>query len=106
LTRVLPPPPLFSFLTLRRPPRSTLFPYTTLFRSIRAHLSFRDAQIMKTLYTYNRKNNKIINVYKVAQGSYHDNQPCIFRTGGNLALANHIEMIKNMLNYNFNLNSG
>src|SRR5439155_15418488 len=23
----------FSFLTLRRPPRSTLFPYTTLFRS-------------------------------------------------------------------------
>src|SRR5438034_7850733 len=24
---------IFSFLTLRRPPRSTLFPYTTLFRS-------------------------------------------------------------------------
>src|SRR5205807_10045395 len=27
----------FSFLMLRRPPRSTLFPYTTLFRSPDAH---------------------------------------------------------------------
>src|SRR5205807_9972767 len=26
--------PLFFFLLLRRPPRSTLFPYTTLFRSM------------------------------------------------------------------------
>src|SRR5690606_42040759 len=26
--------PAFSFLMLRRPPRSTLFPYTTLFRSL------------------------------------------------------------------------
>src|SRR5690606_41298498 len=29
--------PLF-FLTIRRPPRSTLFPYTTLFRSVEAYL--------------------------------------------------------------------
>src|SRR5258707_14097823 len=29
---------LFFFLMIRRPPRSTLFPYTTLFRS--SHLSF------------------------------------------------------------------
>src|SRR5262249_58597509 len=28
-----PSPSLFFFLMLRRPPRSTLFPYTTLFRS-------------------------------------------------------------------------
>src|SRR5438034_10174063 len=28
---------LFFFLLLRRPPRSTLFPYTTLFRSLDAH---------------------------------------------------------------------
>src|SRR4051812_50176338 len=28
--------PLFFFLMIRRPPRSTLFPYTTLFRSPRA----------------------------------------------------------------------
>src|SRR5437868_9564214 len=27
----------FFFLIVRRPPRSTLFPYTTLFRSIRRH---------------------------------------------------------------------
>src|SRR3712207_8472847 len=29
---------LFFFLMIRRPPRSTLFPYTTLFRSQPAHL--------------------------------------------------------------------
>src|SRR3989442_16036908 len=28
------PLPFFFFLMIRRPPRSTLFPYTTLFRSI------------------------------------------------------------------------
>src|SRR5688572_32603432 len=28
------PPSLFFFLMIRRPPRSTLFPYTTLFRSL------------------------------------------------------------------------
>src|SRR5437899_4264570 len=28
----------FFFLMIRRPPRSTLFPYTTLFRSARQHL--------------------------------------------------------------------
>src|SRR5690242_21066142 len=27
--------PIFFFLMIRRPPRSTLFPYTTLFRSLR-----------------------------------------------------------------------
>src|SRR6266480_5921430 len=49
-------PPLFLlfffFLTIRRPPRSTLFPYTTLFRSVprarpgpaRAHPGRRPAQ--------------------------------------------------------------
>src|SRR5262249_62256723 len=29
--------PPFFFLMIRRPPRSTLFPYTTLFRSLHAH---------------------------------------------------------------------
>src|SRR2546425_5975607 len=29
----------FFFLMIRRPPRSTLFPYTTLFRSLHQHLS-------------------------------------------------------------------
>src|SRR3712207_8982070 len=31
---------VFFFLMIRRPPRSTLFPYTTLFRSIRENLLF------------------------------------------------------------------
>src|SRR5207253_11491706 len=35
----------FSFLIIRRPPRSTLFPYTTLFRSLRGNgfNAFRDS---------------------------------------------------------------
>src|SRR5438874_6735822 len=32
---------LFFFLMIRRPPRSTLFPYTTLFRSLSAHWRHR-----------------------------------------------------------------
>src|SRR2546426_7303643 len=35
--------PSFFFLMIRRPPRSTLFPYTTLFRSARGSVSFSDA---------------------------------------------------------------
>src|SRR5256885_16429870 len=34
---------LFFFLMIRRPPRSTLFPYTTLFRSRRLLAAPRDA---------------------------------------------------------------
>src|SRR3989442_6383122 len=30
--------PFFFFLMIRRPPRSTLFPYTTLFRSLARHV--------------------------------------------------------------------
>src|SRR3712207_8093462 len=33
---------LFFFLMIRRPPRSTLFPYTTLFRSVRRRLDHVD----------------------------------------------------------------
>src|SRR3712207_8867832 len=35
---------LFFFLMIRRPPRSTLFPYTTLFRSERDRLAERPAE--------------------------------------------------------------
>src|SRR5262249_60740342 len=34
LTQLLPSSPVLLSLTIRRPPSSTLFPYTTLFRSI------------------------------------------------------------------------
>src|SRR5438034_10476791 len=37
--------PFFFFLLIRRPPRSTLFPYTTLFRSVRDALSEIDGTI-------------------------------------------------------------
>src|SRR2546423_13992213 len=33
----------FFFLMIRRPPRSTLFPYTTLFRSLQRHRARRGA---------------------------------------------------------------
>src|SRR2546430_13110258 len=39
---------------IRRPPRSTLFPYTTLFRSDRATLQRRHAQIVKSVRRYVR----------------------------------------------------
>src|SRR6266480_5380472 len=35
----------FFFLMIRRPPRSTLFPYTTLSRSWRAHTGARRGQV-------------------------------------------------------------
>src|SRR5689334_24687908 len=35
---------LFFFLMIRRPPISTLFPYTTLFRSLRRHSVNREPQ--------------------------------------------------------------
>src|SRR5258708_23259590 len=51
---------LFFFLMIRRPPRSTLFPYTTLFRSRlvrkahvhhRCRMSFRRGQIHQPAFT-------------------------------------------------------
>src|SRR5436189_4773473 len=35
---------IFFFLMIRRPPRSTLFPYTTLFRSVSADIYFSDLE--------------------------------------------------------------
>src|SRR5438477_6156296 len=37
----------FFFLMVRRPPRSTLFPYTTLFRSRRQHLHGRQLRLLR-----------------------------------------------------------
>src|SRR3712207_7314285 len=36
---------LFFFLMIRRPPRSTLFPYTTLFRSLPRSLTLRASEV-------------------------------------------------------------
>src|SRR3712207_8058675 len=40
---------LFFFLMIRRPPRSTLFPYTTLFRSPRSGIPLRTRTTTKRL---------------------------------------------------------
>src|SRR5947208_11346088 len=42
----------FSFLMLRRPPRSTLFPYTTLFRS---HTHYSNSGDLKRAIDVNRE---------------------------------------------------
>src|SRR5215510_15328958 len=41
---------LFFFLMIRQPPRSTLFPYTTLFRSISIYRSLGDEDMVGKLY--------------------------------------------------------
>src|SRR3712207_7619623 len=41
---------VFFFLMIRRPPRSTLFPYTTLFRSTKAELPAIMAELAKRGY--------------------------------------------------------
>src|SRR5579859_6877648 len=44
----------FFFLMIRRPPRSTLFPYTTLFRSLTASYSFGPQQYQDGLLIVRR----------------------------------------------------
>src|SRR5258705_4825385 len=41
----------FFFLMIRRPPRSTLFPYTTLFRSLKAASGASDTEVLSALVT-------------------------------------------------------
>src|SRR5437764_15425791 len=47
---VYPKSSIFFFLMIRRPPRSTLFPYTTLFRSDDARYGFRCCHL-KNIWT-------------------------------------------------------
>src|SRR5947207_5447908 len=57
----------FFFLMIRRPPRSTLFPYTTLFRSARAkrvgdlslHLAVRVQRLVDLLRLLDRKSTRL-----------------------------------------------
>src|SRR5712672_3865965 len=44
----------FFFLMIRRPPRSTLFPYTTLFRSCRRELGLEQRPPGRTRFGYAR----------------------------------------------------
>src|SRR3712207_7008093 len=45
----------FFFLMIRRPPRSTLFPYTTLFRSQMITLDDEQSVMLKTKYAVQQK---------------------------------------------------
>src|SRR2546430_12519700 len=45
---------LFFFLMIRRPPRSTLFPYTTLFRSLRMFAAGRGYEPARILASWRR----------------------------------------------------
>src|SRR5262249_60667666 len=47
----LPAFPFFFFLMIRRPPRSTLFPYTTLFRSTNLSKQQQVSEIMRQMLT-------------------------------------------------------
>src|SRR5216683_3933499 len=47
-------PFFFFFLMIRRPPRSTLFPYTTLFRALRLAVEFRYGLGNRRLGGHNR----------------------------------------------------
>src|SRR5688572_31322111 len=55
---------VFFFLMIRRPPRSTLFPYTTLFRSITLHKGF--------IYHYDRR--RTGGVVLIEKASRHQSQ--------------------------------
>src|SRR3712207_9299905 len=52
---------LFFFLMIRRPPRSTLFPYTTLFRS---RQTLEVAMNMRDLIPWSRQSNRAPTVYR------------------------------------------
>src|SRR2546426_8233379 len=47
---------LFFFLMIRRPPRSTLFPYTTLFRSLVDVTFYRGAEVIAPSLTPEQRN--------------------------------------------------
>src|SRR5438552_5850423 len=69
----------FFFLMIRRPPRSTLFPYTTLFRSSpspspRAMASVSPRRAMATSNTSNSSNSFISPPFKLSRSEEHTSE--------------------------------
>src|SRR5256886_16783286 len=65
---------LFFFLMIRRPPRSTLFPYTTLFRSVSKNVSVSCAYTQgkrEQFSGFNRTLDAINNVFRKFS-AFHD----------------------------------
>src|SRR2546421_12758721 len=64
---------LFFFLMIRRPPRSTLFPYTTLFRSRSRARSLRDSKKGKLFFReYDQVRKKSLDRKSTRLNSSHD----------------------------------
>src|SRR5687768_18290004 len=57
----------FFFLMIRRPPRSTLFPYTTLFRSLRDFTNLDFMKYTSTVYNEAKVANKQIDYLNIIQ---------------------------------------
>src|SRR5258708_31156752 len=70
----------FFFLMIRRPPRSTLFPYTTLFRSDEAHKMSAPADDRKTYaYRLGESLSKMTDHYLLMTATPHKGDPDHFR---------------------------
>src|SRR2546426_4330731 len=59
---------------IRRPPRSTLFPYTTLFRSIQPHGTIKDST--GTHYTFAHLNQKTVSLTRSEEHTSELQSPC------------------------------
>src|SRR6266853_4355403 len=77
----------FFFLMIRRPPRSTLFPYTTLFRSQRNHARAHGAVISAIFHHPSRSEE-------------HTSE---LQSQSNLVCRLLLEKKKNIINFSFNL---
>src|SRR3712207_8047770 len=52
---------VFFFLMIRRPPRSTLFPYTTLFRSRAGSMTLEAQKPLRIFCSYSREDEEYLN---------------------------------------------
>src|SRR5260221_10449004 len=64
----------FFFLMIRRPPRSTLFPYTTLFRSIQRHGRFQPAMGEADLFVLPGYEFKAVNAMLTNRSEEHTSE--------------------------------
>src|SRR5258707_4394573 len=66
---------------IRRPPRSTLFPYTTLFRSSKLHASVQQLLARTVLESGNHHPIPVLKPQLVGRYLSPDQEHCGFRTG-------------------------
>src|SRR5256885_5955244 len=84
---------------IRRPPRSTLFPYTTLFRSLAAHTEgFRLGPGRVTLVRYRKLGDSEIEVSEISLGSRSEEHTSELQSPCNLVCRLLLEKKKNTRN--------